>query len=173
MYDGLSLCAVVFFIKCLYHITVLLYMKLKVWQLCHMWHNQVKKIPTIFICRALWQNITHICFELYIKQIRSCKYKVSNQKTTSFMHDIMKAKIKKLILSSSSKSCDLDSILTKCLDILLISITDIITILMESSTFLQNFKEAHLRPLLKKHLSLKTNWKIIGRCPAWVSFPKS
>ena len=63
-------------------------------------------------------------------------------------------KIKKLILSSSSKSCDLDpiptSVLKTCLDILITPITDIINISMETSTFPQNFKEAHVRPLLKK-----------------------
>ena len=62
--------------------------------------------------------------------------------------------IKKLILSSSSKSCDLDpipkSVLKNCLDLLITSITDIINISMENSTFPQNFKEAHVRPLLKK-----------------------
>ena len=54
--------------------------------------------------------------------------------------------IKKLILSSSSKSCDLDPILTSvlrknCLDILITPITDIINIKMETSTFPQTFKE--------------------------------
>ena len=62
--------------------------------------------------------------------------------------------IKKLILSSSSKSCDLDpiptSVLKNCLDILITPITDIINISMETGTFPQNFKEAHVRPLLKK-----------------------
>ena len=47
--------------------------------------------------------------------------------------------IKKLILSSSSKSCDLDpiptSVLKNCLDILVTPITDIITISMDTSTF--------------------------------------
>ena len=60
----------------------------------------------------------------------------------------------KLIFSSSSKSCDLypipTSVLKNCLDILITPITDIINISMETSTFLQNFKEAHVRPLLKK-----------------------
>ena len=65
--------------------------------------------------------------------------------------------IKKLILSSSSKSCDLDpiptSVLKNCLDILITPITDIINISMKSSTFSQNFKEDHVRPLLiKTHL---------------------
>ena len=54
----------------------------------------------------------------------------------------------------SSKSCDLDpiptSVLKNCLDILITPITDIINISMETSTFPQNFKEAHVRPLLKK-----------------------
>ena len=62
--------------------------------------------------------------------------------------------IKKLILSSSSKSCDLDpiptSVLKNCLDILIAPITDINNISMETSTFPKNFKEAHVRLLLKK-----------------------
>ena len=62
--------------------------------------------------------------------------------------------IKKLILSSSSKSCDLDpiptSVLKNCLDILITPITDIINISMETSTFPQNFKEPHVRTLPKK-----------------------
>ena len=62
--------------------------------------------------------------------------------------------IKKFILSSSSKSCDLDpiptSVLKNCLDILITPIIDIITISMETSKFPKNFKEAHVRPLLKE-----------------------
>ena len=62
--------------------------------------------------------------------------------------------IKKLILSSSSKSCDLDpiptSVLKNCLDILITPITDIINISMDTSIFPQNFKQAHVRPLLEK-----------------------
>ena len=66
--------------------------------------------------------------------------------------------IKKLIMSSSSKLCDLDPnpTIANCLDILITPITDIITISMETSTFPQNFKEAHVRPLLKK-ISLPRN----------------
>ena len=40
--------------------------------------------------------------------------------------------------------------LKNCLDILLTPITEIINTSMEASTFPQNFKEAHVRPLLKK-----------------------
>ena len=65
-----------------------------------------------------------------------------------------KDEIKKLILGSSSKSCDLDhiptSMLKNCLYILITPITDIINISMKTSTFPQNFKEAHVRPLLNK-----------------------
>ena len=61
---------------------------------------------------------------------------------------------KKLFLSSSSKSCGLypipTSVLKNCLAIIITRITDIINISMETSTFPQNFKEAHVRPLLKK-----------------------
>ena len=57
--------------------------------------------------------------------------------------------IKKLIFSSSSKSCYLDpiptSVLRNCLDILKTPTTDIINISMETSTFPQKFKEAHVR----------------------------
>ena len=62
--------------------------------------------------------------------------------------------IKKLFLSSLLKSCNLDpiptSVLKNCLDILVTPITDIINILMDTSTFLKKFKEPHVRPLLKK-----------------------
>ena len=62
--------------------------------------------------------------------------------------------IKKLILSPSSKSCELDpiptSVLKNCLDIVITPITDIINISMETSTFPKNFREAHVGPLLKK-----------------------
>ena len=75
-----------------------------------------------------------------------------------------KMKLKKPILSSSSKSCDLDpiptSVLKNCLDILLTLITDIINISMETSTFPRNFKEAHVRPLLKKTSLPKNELKI-------------
>ena len=56
--------------------------------------------------------------------------------------------IKKHILSSLSKSCDLDpiptSVLKNSLDILITPITDIINISMETSTFPKNFKEAYV-----------------------------
>ena len=60
--------------------------------------------------------------------------------------------IERLFWNSSSKLCDPDPIPTSvwrnCLDILITPITDIINISIETSTFLQNFKKAHLTPLL-------------------------
>ena len=62
--------------------------------------------------------------------------------------------LKKLILSSSSKSCDIDpiptNVLKHCLDTLVIPITDLINISMDTSTFPKKVKKAHVRPLLKK-----------------------
>ena len=74
--------------------------------------------------------------------------------------------IKKLILSSSSKSCDLDPIptgvLKNCLDILITPITDIINISMETSNCPQNFKEAYVRPPLYTALLKVYNYIIIS-----------
>ena len=62
--------------------------------------------------------------------------------------------IKKPFLGSSSKSCDLNYIPTRVLknslDILITPITDKINISMETSTFPQNFTDAHIRPPVKK-----------------------
>ena len=61
-------------------------------------------------------------------------------KMNVFKHE-SEDEIKKLFLTSSSKSCDLDpiptSVLKNCLDILITPITDIISISMETSTFPQ------------------------------------
>ena len=80
--------------------------------------------------------------------------KPENRSKMNVFERALEDEIKKLILSSSSKSCDLDpiptSVLENCFDIIITPITDIINISMETSTFPQNFKEAHVRPLLKK-----------------------
>ena len=66
--------------------------------------------------------------------------------------------IKKLILSPSSKSSDLDliptSVLKNSLDIIITPITDIINISMETNTFPRKIKEAHENHYLKKHIFL-------------------
>ena len=62
--------------------------------------------------------------------------------------------VKKLILSSQDKSCDLDPLPTKllksCLDILLTPITNIVNLSLESGSFLDVLKVSHITPLLKK-----------------------
>ena len=62
--------------------------------------------------------------------------------------------VKKIIMSSPNKSCELDplpSVLLKsCLDTLLKPITDIINASLCSGLFPDDFKHAHVNPLLKK-----------------------
>ena len=62
--------------------------------------------------------------------------------------------VRKIIMKSASKSCDLDpiptSILKALLDILIKPITTIINLSLEYGTFPLSFKEAHVTPLLKK-----------------------
>ena len=68
-----------------------------------------------------------------------------------------KDEIKKLILSSSSKSCDLDpiptSVLKNCLDILITPITAIINISMGISTFRQTFQRSSCKTNTEKNIS--------------------
>ena len=62
--------------------------------------------------------------------------------------------VRKIIMKSASKSCDLDpiptNILKALLDILIKPITTIINLSLESGTFPLSFREAHVTPLLKK-----------------------
>jgi len=63
--------------------------------------------------------------------------------------------IRKIIMKSSSKSCDLDPIptwlLKVCLNDLLVVITDIVNTSFESSAIPEDFKLALLLPILKKY----------------------
>ena len=62
--------------------------------------------------------------------------------------------VRKIIMRSASKSCDINpiptNILKALLDILIKPITTIINLSLESGTFPLSFKEAHVTPLLKK-----------------------
>ena len=62
--------------------------------------------------------------------------------------------VRKIIMSSPNKSCDLDPLptvlLKACLDTLLKPITDIINASLCSGLFPDDFKHAHINPLLKK-----------------------
>ena len=62
--------------------------------------------------------------------------------------------MKKIIMSSTNKSCDLDPLptvlLKACLDTLLKPITDILNASLCSGLFPDDFKNTHVNPLLKK-----------------------
>ena len=71
--------------------------------------------------------------------------------------------VKKLILSSQDKSCDLDPLPTKllktCLDILLTPIPNIVNLSLESGSFPDVLKVSHITPLLKKPSLSKDDMK--------------
>ena len=90
----------------------------------------------IEIIRSKFPDKVHNILSVQKTEIRS--------KMNSFER-ATKDEIKKLILSSSSKSCDLDpiptNVLNYCLDILVTPITDIINISMDTSTFPKKSKK--------------------------------
>ena len=64
-------------------------------------------------------------------------------------------KVRRIIVSSSDTSCDLDVILTSllksCLDVLIKPITIIVNMSLSEGSFPSTFKHALVKPLLKKH----------------------
>ena len=76
-----------------------------------------------------------------------------NSKLTSF-EPATTTEVKKIIMSSPNKSCDLDPLptilLKACLDVLIKPITDIINASLCSGLFPEDFKCAHVNPILKK-----------------------
>jgi hypothetical protein len=72
-----------------------------------------------------------------------------------------KDEIRKIILSSPNKSCELDPIpttlLKACIDILIDPITNIVNMSLKTGIFPSDFKMAHVRPLLKKSGLQKRN----------------
>ena len=75
-----------------------------------------------------------------------------NSKLTSF-EPATTTEVKKIIMSSQNKSCDLDPLptilLKACLDVLIKPITDIINASLCSDLFPEDFKCAHVNPILK------------------------
>ena len=71
--------------------------------------------------------------------------------------------VRKSILSSQDKSCDLDplpaKLLKSCLDILLTPITNIVNLSLESGSFPDVLKVSHITPLLKKPSLSKDDMK--------------
>ena len=62
--------------------------------------------------------------------------------------------VRKLIINSPSKTCDLNPIRTEllksCLDVLLVPITQMVNLSLISGVFPDIFKISHVMPLLKK-----------------------
>ena len=83
-----------------------------------------------------------------VEYLPACEHKLS-----SFSH-ATEDEIRKLIMKSPSKSCQLDPIptwlLKECIDMLIAPITSIINICIQSSTMPTELKIAHITPLLKK-----------------------
>ena len=71
------------------------------------------------------------------------------------------AEMRKIIMSSPSKSCDIDPLptilLKACLDILIRPITYIINASLRSGLFPEDFKRVHVNPVLKKTTLLRKN----------------
>ena len=88
-------------------------------------------------------------------------------KKLSTLEKASKDEIRKIILKSASKSCDLDpiptNILKASLDILIKPVTTVINLSRESGTFPLSFKEAHVTPLLKKSNLPDNNLKKIDQ----------
>ena len=131
------------------------------WKCCRMYHRMYTSMFYHILTLYIFLNIFKIAtirskFPDKAHNISSVQKTEIRSKTSSYER-ATEDEITKLILSSSSKSCDLDPIPTnvlKCLDILVTPITDIINISLDTSTFPKKIKEAHVRPLLKKHLFL-------------------
>ena len=77
--------------------------------------------------------------------------------------------INKPILSSSTKSCNMDpmptNVLKYCLNISVTPFTDIVNISMDTCTFSKKIKEVHVRPLLKKTYLPKLTEKLQAYIP--------
>ena len=71
--------------------------------------------------------------------------------------------VRKLIINSPSKTCDLDPIPTEllkyCLDVLLVPITQMVYLSLISGVFPDIFKTSHVMPLLKKPSLSKDDMK--------------
>ena len=71
--------------------------------------------------------------------------------------------LRKLIINSPSKTCDLDPIPSKllksCLDVLLVPITQMVNLSLISGVFPNIFKSSHVMPLLKKPSLSKDDMK--------------
>ncbi|CAC5400146.1 unnamed protein product [Mytilus coruscus] len=84
--------------------------------------------------------------------------------------------LRKIILAAPTKSCELDSLPTKllkpCVDHLLPSITDIVNTSLSEQCVPLSFKQAVVRPLLKKPSLDKECSKTTDQSPTYLSFQR-
>ena len=140
---------------------------------CRIW-DTINKILHRTTAAALPEsnNVKSLCehfAKYFCDKIRTIRANFSNQVNDVGLPSVQKPKrrnkllnfeqasedeVRKIIMNSASKSCDLDpiptSILKALLDILFKPITTIINLSLESGTCPLSFKEAHVTPLLKK-----------------------
>ena len=86
--------------------------------------------------------------------------------TRAVLHDfvpVSEAEVRRLVLNSPCKSCDLDPIpttlLRECIDVLVTNITPIVNVSLSEGVFPSCFKTAYVSPLLKKSNLDKENIK--------------
>ena len=145
--------------------------------------------------RTLWKTISNILHRTQSLSIPAFSDKKSLSESFSnffskiekigmnFFNDIKSARVasrmfcfklatadevRKLIINSPTKACDLDPIPTEllesCLNVLLVPITQMVNLSLSSGVFLDIFKTSHVMPLLKKpslskHEKLQTSVK--------------
>ena len=111
------------------------------------------------LCNSLSSNfkdkisLTHSAFTDHTSDIVNADSPQINSPLASF-ESATTAEVRTIIMSSPSKSCDLDSLptvlLKACLDVLIKPITDIIHLSLCYGLFPEDFKCAHVNPVLKK-----------------------
>ena len=131
-------------------------------------NNILHRTPAVALPES--NNVKSLCEDFvkyFCDKIRTIRANFSNQvddvpsvqkpKKSNKLFNLEPAsedEVRKIIMKSAAKSCDLDSIPTNILkallDILIKPITTIINLSLESVTFPLSFKEAHVTPLLKK-----------------------
>ena len=117
--------------------------------------------------RTLWKTISNILRDFFLDKIEKIRMNFTNDvhnmpviksptvKSRMISFEPATAdEVRKLIINSPSKTCDLDPIPTELLksslDVLLVPITQMVTLSLISGVFRAIFKTSHVMPLLKK-----------------------
>jgi hypothetical protein len=130
-------------------------------------NKKVKKLPTLYSLSELPKLFSKFFFSKIFRIVQNINAKPVNASTsplstasytatTMFQFEpVSPEAVRKCILSSKPKTCQLDAIPTslmiECLDAVLPAITDLFNSSLASGVFPQSFKFAHVTPILKKH----------------------